>query len=48
MVVQNVKWLVVIGIMKALSCHNGPMHISVQKLMVHCVVTNIFSEIFHY
>lgn len=36
MIVQNVKLLVVIGIMKALSCHNGLMHIK-----IWCAVTNI-------
>lgn len=33
MIVQNVKLLVGIGIMKALSCHNGLMHINTQKMV---------------
>lgn len=45
MVGQKMKCLVVIGIMKALRCHNGLMHISAQKLMVRCVVSNIFAQI---
>lgn len=48
MVVQKVKWLVMIGIMKALRCHNGLMNISAQKLMVHCVVSNIFADMLYY
>lgn len=35
MIVQSVKLLVVIGIMKALSYHNGRMHINTQKMVCH-------------
>lgn len=46
MIVQDAKLLVVIGIMKALSCHNGLMHINTEKIV--CGDQYVFLQRFYY